>query len=121
MTNYSTKRIYEAANGNDGFRVLVDRLWPRGVSKAAAALDEWCKDVAPSPDLRKSWNHDPDSFNDFAARYRAELDENVLLAEMVTRWGEHPRVTLLYGAHDHQVNHAVVLCDYISEHWGSLA
>ncbi|GAA1216054.1 DUF488 domain-containing protein [Rhodoglobus aureus] len=116
MTEFAISRIYESRRDAEGYRVLVDRLWPRGVRKADAALDEWCKDVAPSPELRTWWNHDPDSFDEFTSRYRAELDDNTQLPEIVARLSSHPHVTLLYGAKDPEVNHAVVLSEYLTAH-----
>jgi DNA-3-methyladenine glycosylase len=107
------KRVYEQAAGGDGFRVLVDRLWPRGVSKDRAEVALWAKDVAPSPDLRKWWDHDPARMDEFAARYRAELDANAAVADFAAVIGQHPVVTLVYGARDSRVNHAVVLRDYL--------
>lgn len=107
------KRIYDEAHGGDGYRVLVDRLWPRGVSKDDAALDEWCKDVAPSPELRKWFDHREDRFEEFAERYRGELDgspELERLRELATR--RRP-LTLLYAAKDARINHAVVLADVV--------
>lgn len=74
--NVNVRRIYDPARPADGTRVLVDRIWPRGVSKANARLDEWCKDVAPSTELRKWYNHDPALFEEFARRYRDELGES---------------------------------------------
>jgi uncharacterized protein YeaO (DUF488 family) len=74
MPDVRVKRIYEPATSTDGRRVLVDRVWPRGVSKEKAALDDWCKDVAPSTDLRTWYGHDPAKFEEFARRYRSELD-----------------------------------------------
>lgn len=111
------KRIYEDASPSDGARVLVDRLWPRGVSKQRAALDDWLKDVAPSPDLRTWWDHDADRMVEFAQRYRHELETSeqaadavVSLRNMTKRAGG---VTLLYGAKDPHVNHATILADYL--------
>lgn len=115
MTTFISSRIYEPPSVASTYRVLVDRLWPRGVSKQNAALDEWCKDLAPSSELRTWWNHDPPSFDEFAARYRAELDENELLPEILARLKSHPHVTLLYGAKDPAINHAVVLTSYLTE------
>ncbi len=110
------RRVYDPPAPDDGYRVLVDRLWPRGVAKARAALDEWDKDVAPSPDLRTWWNHDPARLAEFAARYRAELDHDPAAVDaLMSRLLDHPRVTLLYAAHDPQVNHAAVLRDYLVE------
>lgn len=109
------KRIYEAPSPDDGFRVLVDRLWPRGVSKAHAELDLWDKQVAPSPELRTWWDHDPARFEQFAERYRAELADNPAVGELVTTIGQHPVTTLLYGAKDPAVNHALVLRDVLEK------
>ena len=107
------KRIYEDAEEADGFRVLVDRLWPRGKSKKDAALDAWLKEVAPSPELRRWWDHDPDRMDEFAARYRQELDESEGAAALRSILAEHATVTLLYAARDEEVNHAVVLRQYL--------
>lgn len=108
-----TKRIYDDAEAADGFRVLVDRLWPRGVSKERAALDEWLKEVAPSPDLRTWFDHRADRFREFADRYVAELDTNPAADELREIIGKHPTVTLVYAAKDEKVNHVVVLADYL--------
>lgn len=107
------KRAYEKAGKEDGVRILVDRLWPRGVSRAAASLDGWLKEVAPSPALRKWWNHDPERFGEFADRYRTELDGNPALADLLNIVREHNLTTLVYAAKDPQVNHALVLRDYL--------
>lgn len=109
------KRIYERPSSDDGFRVLVDRLWPRGVTKERAELDDWLKDVAPSPELRKWWNHNPETMAEFAVRYRAELDDNPAIATLREFIAEHPVVTLLYGAKDPKVNHALVLQEYLAK------
>lgn len=112
------KRVYDEASADDGYRVLVDRLWPRGVSKERAQLDAWLKDVAPSPALRTEWHHDPDRLEEFAGRYRAELDSNPQTVAAVTELralaAEHPVTTLLYGAKDRHVNHARILADYLA-------
>jgi uncharacterized protein YeaO (DUF488 family) len=103
------KRAYEPAGPDDGARILVDRLWPRGVSKAKAALDEWIKDVAPSTELRKWFSHDPARWAEFQRRYRAELrGQSETLARIRDLAREHV-VTLVYSAHDEQHNDAVVL------------
>jgi uncharacterized protein YeaO (DUF488 family) len=107
------KRVYLPAEHADGYRVLVDRLWPRGVSKQAAELDLWLKDVAPSPELRTWFDHRPERLEDFAARYSAELDGNPAVASLREVIAEHPLVTLLYGARDPRVNHAAVLLEYL--------
>ena len=96
--------------------MLVDRLWPRGVRKERAELDEWAKDAAPSPALRTEWHHHPERFDEFAERYREELDANPAAAALVELGKEHERVTLLFGARDVQVNHAAVLLAWLGEH-----
>ena len=115
MGQVDIKRVYEQAADEDGVRVLVDRLWPRGVSKERAALSGWLKDVAPSPDLRRWWHHDPDRFEDFARRYRTELDDNPALGDLLSIVREHDRTTLVYAAKDPAVNHALILRDYIRQ------
>jgi uncharacterized protein YeaO (DUF488 family) len=103
------KRIYEPPADADGYRVLVDRLWPRGVKKDEAELDAWMKDVAPSTELRTWWDHDPERFEEFGERYLEELDGSAALAVLRAVCASKPRVTLLYAAHDPEVNHALVL------------
>jgi uncharacterized protein YeaO (DUF488 family) len=104
------KRIYEAPEKADGFRVLVDRLWPRGISKERAHLDLWLKDVAPSDALRKWFGHDPKRWAEFAAKYRKELrGKKEMVRQLKQHEGEHGTVTLLYSAHDEQHNQAVAL------------
>lgn len=117
---FAIKRIYAPAAASDGCRVLVDRLWPRGVSRERAELDLWDKEVAPSPDLRTEWHHAPDRFDEFAARYRLELDENPAAGALLDLGREHERVTLLFGARDEQVNHAAVLLAWLGEHGASV-
>jgi len=115
------KRVYDAPEASDGVRVLVDRLWPRGVSKERAELDDWAKDAAPSPELRTEWHHaDADRFDEFAARYRAELDENPAAHALLALAGEHERVTLLFGARDQRVNHVSVLLAWLADHGASV-
>jgi len=114
------KRIYDDVASDDGFRVLVDRLWPRGISKERARLDAWLKEVAPSAELRTWWNHDPELLDEFAIRYRAELDGDPTTMQAVTdlrelvAQGGGP-TTLLYGAKDPEVNHARILADYLGD------
>lgn len=113
------KRIYEAPDPVDGVRVLVDRLWPRGVSKARAQLDEWFKDLAPSPELRRWWDHDASSMDEFSDRYEQELgdpEHAQALKRLIDVVHGSERVTLLYAAKDPAVNHAVVLQDYLRRH-----
>jgi uncharacterized protein YeaO (DUF488 family) len=106
MRSVAIKRVYDRPADTDGTRILVDRLWPRGLSKAKAALDGWDKEVAPSPALRKWFDHRPERFAEFARRYRAELKHNPAIADLRAMTG---KVTLLYGARDPKINHAVVL------------
>jgi uncharacterized protein YeaO (DUF488 family) len=105
---FQIKRVYEPASPSDGIRVLVDRLWPRGLKKTDARLTSWMKDVAPSPPLRTWFSHDPRRFVEFRRRYIAELKRNPALAEL-RKLGRGQLVTLLYGARDPEINHAVVL------------
>ena len=115
MSMYRVKRIYDEPEKEDGYRVLVDRLWPRGVSKERAALDEWNKDVAPSADLRVWFGHDSAKFEEFSVRYREELRGNEALANFKRASAKHNTVTLLYAARDPKINHAVVLRDFLTE------
>ena len=103
------KRVYLPAEETDGYRILVDRLWPRGISKEKAKIDLWLKEVAPSNELRKWFGHDPERFNTFTERYKAELQASGALEELRQAIQEHPNTTLLYAAHDEQHNNAVVL------------
>ncbi len=109
-----TKRVYEPAEDEDGFRVLVDRLWPRGLSKERADLDLWDKDVAPSTELRQWWNHDPTTYDEFVRRYRAELDASGAAESLLAKATGQGTVTLLFSAHDPQ-NNATVLASYLEE------
>ncbi|PRX90744.1 DUF488 domain-containing protein [Allonocardiopsis opalescens] len=110
---FHIKRVYDEPDSGDGFRVLVDRLWPRGLSKDRAALDLWLKDVAPSPELRTWFGHRADRFAEFAERYTAELDRNPAVDRLREAARAHPAVTLLYGAKDPEVNHAAVLARFL--------
>ena len=102
------KRVYDAPSPDDGRRVLVDRLWPRGLTKAKAAADLWLKDVAPSTGLRRWFGHDPGKWTGFEQRYRAEIEDNPALQELRTLALEGD-ITLLYAAKDEVHNEAVVL------------
>lgn len=115
MTNYGIKRVYEAPSASDGYRVLVDRLWPRGVSKEKAKLDQWCKEIAPSTELRTWFNHTPERFDEFSKRYIEELTVNSAVYELKERTKTEKVVTLLYGAHDPLYNQAVVLRDFLAK------
>jgi uncharacterized protein YeaO (DUF488 family) len=107
------KRIYEERDAGDGYRVLVDRLWPRGISRARAALDAWLAELAPSTQLRQWFGHDAGRFAEFARRYRAELRARRTTLDELRVRAAHQRVTLLYAAHDPRVNHAAVLRDVL--------
>lgn len=109
------KRIYDPSSPSDGYRVLVDRLWPRGLSKDKAKIDLWLKEVAPTSELRKWFNHDTAKFDEFSARYESELKDNRALAELKKLTSQHKTVTLLYGAKDPNINHAAVLKSYLKE------
>jgi uncharacterized protein YeaO (DUF488 family) len=107
------KRVYEQAEPDDGYRVLIDRLWPRGVSRARARLDAWEKDVSPSAELRKWFGHDPERFEEFRRRFVEELaDQGPLLARLRGRAREGT-LTLVYSAHDTEHNDAVVLAEVL--------
>ncbi len=111
------KRAYDEPSRSDGYRVLVDRLWPRGVKKEALRLDLWAKELAPSPELRTWFGHEPERFREFARRYHAELRHDPargFLADL-TRRAAHGTVTLVYGARDEVHNGAVVLRDLIDD------
>jgi uncharacterized protein YeaO (DUF488 family) len=103
------KRAYEPASADDGVRILVDRLWPRGVKKADAAIDQWIKDIAPSTALRKWFGHDPERWAEFRSRYAAEVREHRELLERLRALASHGQITLVYSAHDEVHNDAVVL------------
>ncbi len=113
MATVRIKRIYDPADKSDGFRILVDRLWPRGVSKEKAALDLWLKEIAPSAELRTWFNHEPEKFKEFSTRYSDELAQNETLDQLKTIIDQHAVVTLLYAAHDPQLNQAIVLQKYL--------
>jgi uncharacterized protein YeaO (DUF488 family) len=108
------KRVYAAPEPADGFRVLVDRLWPRGVTKERAALGLWLKEIAPSTELRVWFHAQVDAFDEFADRYRSELATNPAVDELRQIGQTHPTVTLLYSVKDPAQNHAAILVDYLS-------
>ena len=114
-TRIQIKRVYEEAEPSDGYRALVDRLWPRGLTKEKAAVDLWLKDVAPSGDLRKWFHHEEANWFEFRRRYEAELDQNPAVAQLREAIAGGP-ATLLYGARDERHNQAVVLAEYLARH-----
>ena len=110
------KRIYDEPADDDGFRVLVDRLWPRGVSKERARLDLWLKEIAPSPPLRPEFAHMKERFADFREQYEAELENRPGRGARCRNWRRSTgSVTLLYGARDPEVNHARVLLEFLGD------
>ncbi len=111
------RRIYEDPSPDDGTRVLVDRIWPRGVSKERAHLDEWCKQVAPSTDLRQWYGHDPAKFDEFAQRYRAELDDPDRAAALahLGQLADDGPLTLLTATKAFEISEAAVLADLVSD------
>lgn len=114
MGRVQVKRVYEPAAQSDGFRVLVDRLWPRGISKERAALDLWLKEIAPSAELRRWFGHDPKRWRQFKARYRAELREHGSELALLRSRARKGSVTLLFGARDVEHNEAVVLKEILT-------
>jgi uncharacterized protein YeaO (DUF488 family) len=107
-------RVYEPPGKRDGWRVLVDRLWPRGLKKRAAKVDEWMKEVAPSNELRKWFGHKPEHWAEFKKRYRGELAKKKYLIESLRALErKHGTLTLLFGAKDEQHNQAEVLCELL--------
>jgi uncharacterized protein YeaO (DUF488 family) len=109
------KRAYDPPSASDGVRVLVDRLWPRGLSKTKAAIDLWVKDIAPSVNLRRWFNHDPSRWSEFVKRYSEELDKKQAAVSALIGAVRRGRVTLLFGARDPRHNNAVALHTYLTE------
>ena len=109
------RRAYDEPTNNDGYRVLVDRVWPRGVSKEDAQLAEWCKQIAPSTELRRWFGHDPERWDEFRSRYRGELEDRDDLVDALVERTTDGRVTLVFGAKDTDHNQAVVLAELIDE------
>jgi len=107
------KRIYEPHEANDGYRILVDRLWPRGMKKEAANINIWMKEIAPSTELRKWFNHEPEKWKSFLVKYKTELKHSSLLEELKALTEKHKIITLLYGAKDEQHNHAIALKSFL--------
>jgi uncharacterized protein YeaO (DUF488 family) len=110
-------RVYDPSSAEDGRRILVDRLWPRGLSKEHAALDDWCKEVAPSDELRRWYDHDPDRFDEFAARYREEMDEPERAAalETIVAAAHAGTVSLLTATKDLSLSHAPIIAAIVEE------
>jgi len=111
--SFKTKRIYEKPEKADGFRILVDRLWPRGLSKEKAQVDEWLKDIAPSDELRKWFSHDPQKWEVFKKRYFGELETKKELIELIVTKSKGKPVTLVYAAKEEKFNNALSLKEYL--------
>ena len=119
MNQIQIKRIYEGKSEKDGFRILTDRLWPRGVAKEKAAIDYWAKDISPSTYLRKWYNHEEELFPRFRELYREELDKNPekeAFIQLVQEKLEREDVTLLFASKEEKRNQAVVLAEWLGEH-----
>jgi uncharacterized protein YeaO (DUF488 family) len=112
----SIKRAYDPPSPEDGVRILVDRLWPRGISKESLRLDMWLKDVAPSAELRKWFGHDPQRWTEFERRYLDELKQNPAAWEPILQAARKHHVTLLFGAKDAEHNNAIVLSSFLLKH-----
>ena len=110
------KRVYDPAAPDDGTRLLVERLWPRGMTKEAAKLDEWIKEVAPSTELRKWFSHDPVKWPEFQKRYRAELDQHPEAWQPILDAAKKSKVTLLFSSHDTEHNNVIALKKYLEDH-----
>lgn len=114
------KRAYEAPSETDGFRVLVDRLWPRGVSKDAAHIGEWAKDLAPSNELREWFGHDPERWTEFRHKYKTELEANPAVKAFIKEHAHRKAITLVYAAKDEIHNNAVALRGYLENAWHNI-
>lgn len=109
------KRIYEKPSTEDGHRILVDRIWPRGISKETAQIDEWLKDIAPSNELRKWFNHDPHKWDEFKTRYFTELNDKKKQLENIHSTAKQHHITFVYSAKNEEFNNAVALKEYIEK------
>ena len=109
------KRIYDPPDAGDGYRILIDHIWPRGVSRDRACLDEWARELAPSAQLRKWFDHRPDRFAEFRARYRDELIAHASRIDELRRRGTDSRLTILYAARDREHNNAVVVTELLRD------
>ncbi len=111
------KRAYEKASPKDGYRILVDRLWPRGVKKEEASISEWAKDIAPSTELRKWYGHDPEKWPEFQKRYISELKKNESLNIFLETHEDKKLITLIYSTRDEEHTHALVLQHFLKEYF----
>ncbi len=116
MVDISLKRVYDTPSETDGLRVLVERLWPRGISKERAAIQHWLKEIAPSPELRRWYGHRPERWNEFETRYHAELDANADAVRALMALCAERAVTFVFAAKDTERNSAVALKKYLGAH-----
>src|SRR5690554_3518211 len=115
MERIKIKRIYDTIEQNDGIRILVDRLWPRGINKSAVHIDLWLKDIAPSNELRKFFSHDRSKWTEFKHRYKEELKDKKSFLDRINNELSKGDITLLYGAKDTECNNAIVLKEYLEQ------
>ena len=115
MKSINIKRVYDDKSKSDGYRVFIDRLWPRGVKKEDAHFDEWLKNLAPSTELRKWFDHDPEKFDDFKKRYKKELEEHKEELDKLRNKAKSEKITLLFAAKDTEMNNAVVVKEVLEE------
>ena len=115
MKTINIKRVYEDKSKDDGYRVFVDRLWPRGVSKEAAHFDEWMKELAPSTELRKWFDHKPERFEEFSKRYKEELQEHKEGLDNLRKKAKSEKITLLFAAKNVEMNNAVIIKEVLEE------
>ena len=115
MKSISIKRVYDDKSKSDGYRVFIDRLWPRGVKKEDAHFDEWLKDLAPSTELRKWFDHDAERFDEFKKRYKKELDEHKEELNKLRNKAKSEKIILLFAAKDTEMNNAVVVKEVLEE------
>jgi uncharacterized protein YeaO (DUF488 family) len=115
LTVIALKRVYEKPSKSDGFRILVERLWPRGLAKEKASVDLWLKEIAPSPELRKWYSHDIEKWKEFRSRYTKELKGKSELLDEIKKYTKKGKVTFVYAAHDEEHNSALVLRDYLGK------
>jgi uncharacterized protein YeaO (DUF488 family) len=115
MSTIKTKRVYEDSSDEDGFRILTERLWPRGVSKERANLDRWMKGIAPSHDLRKWFDHDPDKWEEFKEKYRRELFDSEHVEELLDIIKENETITFVYASKDEEYNSTVLLKEFLED------
>ena len=114
-TIINIKRVYDKPSKNDGPRILVDRLWPRGLAKDAAAIDEWAKELAPTPELRKWFGHKPELWQEFQKKYNTELKKNNAVAAFIETHKKDNLLTLLYAGKDEEHTHALVLQEFLKK------